>query len=76
MNDTSLERLFLFNDLGFHLTPSLNFDHHRYITADEVLKFLGFIKCNTVIYNSIICVSTLYFSLVHSKLEYVVMWDF
>jgi hypothetical protein len=75
LNGTTLNRVFLFKDLGIHYTPSLNFEHHINVTVGKALKVLGFIKRNTKQFSSTRCLCTLYFSLVRSILEYgVVVW--
>lgn len=43
LNDTLLQRMAYINDLGFHFTPSLNFDKHINATIGKVLKVLDFI---------------------------------
>lgn len=75
LNGTSLNRVFLYKDLGIHYSPSLNFEHHINVTVGKALKVLGFIKRNTIQFSSARCLCTLYFSLVRSILEYgVVVW--
>jgi hypothetical protein len=70
LNGTSLNRVFLYKDLGIHYSPSLNFEHHINVTVGKALKVLGFIKRNTNQFSSARCLCTLYFSLVRSILEY------
>lgn len=75
LNDIPLQRVSLFKDLGIYYTPSLNFDHHINATVSKALKVMGFIKRNTSMFKSAICLRTLYFSLVRSILEYgAIIW--
>jgi len=41
--NVTLDRVFLYKDLGIHYTPSLNFEHHINVTVGKALKVLGFI---------------------------------
>ncbi|KAF0715593.1 Uncharacterized protein FWK35_00034356, partial [Aphis craccivora] len=76
LNGFPLKRVFEVKDLGFYLTPTLSFENHMIITIGRALKVLGFIKRNTRLFTSIPCLSSLYFSLVRSTLEYgIVVWQ-
>jgi len=67
-NGTIIDRVFLYNNLGIHYTPSLNFKHHINVTVGKALKVLGFIKRNTKQFSTAHCLCTLYFLLVRSIL--------
>jgi len=43
-NGTIIDRVFLYNNLGIHYTPLLNFKHHINVTVGKALKVLGFIN--------------------------------
>lgn len=70
-----LERVYSVKDLGIYRVPSLSFGQHINITVGRALKVLGFLKRNTILFTSITCLRSLYFSLIRSILEYgIVVW--
>lgn len=67
--------MFHIKNLIIHLYPFQDFNHYTIITKGKALTILGFIKRNAKIFNSAVCLRTLYRVPVYCILEYeVIVW--
>jgi len=75
LNNILLQYVSIIKDLGIYYSSTLSFSHHIDIITGWAIKVLGFIKHNTKFFSSSIYLTSLYFTLVRSILEYgVVVW--
>jgi len=75
LGNVFIERVFVFKDLGIFYFPSLSFEQYINEIVPKALKILGFIKRVSKTFSFAICLHSLHFCLVRSKLEYgVEVW--
>jgi len=75
LGNVLLKRVFIFKDLRIFYSLSLSFEQHINEIVPKALKILRFIKRVSKTFSSAICLRSLYFCLVRSKLEYgVEVW--
>lgn len=72
MNSHLLTRVDCIKDLGVMMDHKLTFDKHVAVTSAKAFATLGFLRRNTVDFENIRALKTLYISLVRSILEYAV----
>lgn len=70
LNNTNIDQVMTFKDLGVIFDSKLNFSCHTDYIANAALKTLGFIMRNTRSFRNIEAIKSLFFALVRSKLEY------
>lgn len=71
-----INRVTPIKELGIFFSPTLSFEFHLNNIIGRALKVVGYIKLNTTNLSSITSLRGLYYSLVRSILDYVMMiWN-
>lgn len=70
LNNNNLTKVNVIKDLGVHFESDLSFKLNHNLVMNKAFKILGFVSRNTQNFKNIICLKTLYYSLVRSSLEF------